>query len=460
MKYLDRPTWALPLAGLTMISYLLGFFLRGETASRWSVVLRWSGLGLGAALLLRLPFEDGAQPGIALLLAGGFFLAERLLTRQAWLEWPANALLSASLVRVLDWAFPASDLPAWGLLIVALTVLGFDLVFTHFASAASGPRIPARLVGGLATFASVIYMLASTQVPAAEATAIFWIYAAFFLLSAVVYRSAWVGYFFTAALALGLFYFVRALEAENWLAPQVALAIAFYVGGLLLARARSRNSWAVVLRLSGLGLGLLASFGAPLQGGMTASLPVAAAATLYAVEAFRVRNVWLGFPANGLYLLAYFIILFELNVDQPQYYSLAVAALGLLMHFLLVRSGSARGAALGAFITGMVSQLVLLGTTYIQMYSTNQLSYFIMLFFQGLAVLGYGILIRSRSLVITPLSFIVLGVITVVLSVLSGVPTAIIIGCTGLALLAAGILAVVMRERILAAGDRLGGWRA
>jgi len=460
MKYLDRPTWALPLARLAMIFYLIGFALRDRVDSRWSGVLRWSGLALGSALLLRLPFEAGAQPGVALLLAGGFFLAERLFTHQAWLEWPTDVLLSASFVRLLDWAVPAADLPAWGLLLVALTVLGFDLIFTRLISDASGPRLPARLVGGLVVFASAVYLLVSTQVPAAETTAIFWIYAVFFLLSAVVYRTAWVGYFCTAALALGLFYFVRVLEVENWLAPQVALAVAFYAGGLLLARIRAHASWAAVLRLSGLGLGLLASTGAPLLSGLTASLPVAAAATLYAVEAFRVRNVWLGFPANGLYLLAYFIILFELNVDQPQYYSLAVAALGLLMHFLLVRSGSARGAALGAVITGMVSQLVLLGTTYIQMYSTNQLSYFIMLFFQGLVVLGYGILIRSRSLVITPLIFIVLGVITVVLSVLSGVPTAIIIGCTGLVLLVAGILAVVMRERILAAGDRLGGWRA
>jgi hypothetical protein len=40
------------------------------------------------------------------------------------------------------------------------------------------------------------------------------------------------------------------------------------------------------------------------------------------------------------------------------------------------------------------------------------------------------------------------------------VPTAIIIGCTGFFLLAAGIAAVAMRDHLLRAEDRMGGWRA
>ena len=104
------------------------------------------------------------------------------------------------------------------------------------------------------------------------------------------------------------------------------------------------------------------------------------------------------------------MILFELKVDQPQFYSVGAALLGMLMHYLLMRAGSNTG----AFITGMVSQLVLLSTTYIQMVGNNSLGYFSALFFQSLVVLAYGLVIRSRSLVFTPIAFVVLGVFTVV----------------------------------------------
>jgi hypothetical protein len=258
----------------------------------------------------------------------------------------------------------------------------------------------------------------------------------------------------TGFLALAVFFGLRAFDRTEWLWAEVILAGFLYAASFLPRNRTADTEWTRTLRRAGLGLAMLAALTAPLEDtGLSAAVWVALAATLYAIEAFRRRNVWLGFPANGLYLLAYFLILFELEVDQPQFYSLGVAILGLLMHYLLVRAGS----KLGAFLTGMVSQLVLLGTTYIQMVNTEQLGYFAALFFQGLVVLAYGIMLRSRSLVFTPLVFIILGVVTVVLSVLSGIPTAIIIGCTGLFLLALGIVAVLLRERL---GETFSSWRA
>jgi hypothetical protein len=106
----------------------------------------------------------------------------------------------------------------------------------------------------------------------------------------------------------------------------------------------------------------------------------------------------------------------------------------------------------------------LLGTSYIQMFSTEQILYFVVLFLQALVVLVYGLVVRSRSLVLAPIIFVVLGVITVALSVLAGIPALILIGCTGLLLLLLGIAALVMREKLLAAtnrlGERLSGWQA
>ena len=121
---------------------------------------------------------------------------------------------------------------------------------------------------------------------------------------------------------------------------------------------------------------------------------------------------------------------------------------------------SGTGSKVGAFLTGMFSQLVLLGTTYIQLSSTERLGFFVVIFLQGLVTLGYGIVIRSRSLLITPIIFIVLSVITVVYGALKGISTVILIGCTGIVLLLLGILAVVLRERLVKFGDRWSSWRA
>ena len=52
-----------------------------------------------------------------------------------------------------------------------------------------------------------------------------------------------------------------------------------------------------------------------------------------------------------------------------------------------------------------------------------------------MAVLSYGLIQRSRSLVITPITFAVVGVITVVYSALKGLGPVILIGSTGLVLL-------------------------
>jgi hypothetical protein len=135
---------------------------------------------------------------------------------------------------------------------------------------------------------------------------------------------------------------------------------------------------------------------------------------------------------------------------------MGAALLGLIQHYLLVRAGSKTG----AFLTGMVSQLILLGTTYIEMINQNELSYFVALFFQSLAVLTYGIIIRSRSLTFTPIILVVLGVFTVLYSTFKSMNTVVLIGCTGILMLIFGIIAVMMRERITKLGERLSSWNA
>jgi hypothetical protein len=264
-----------------------------------------------------------------------------------------------------------------------------------------------------------------------------------------------LGYIYFAVVPVTVLTVAGFVGLHQWTAVLILLAVLYYA----LSWLDKPKGWGKVRRASGLALGTIVALSAPFEGsGLWASLPVAIAATLWAVEAFRQKNVWLGFPANGLYLMAYFMILFELKVDQPQFFSVGAAILGMLMHYLLMRAGSNKG----AFITGMVSQLVLLGTTYIQMVANNSLGYFAALFFQSLAVLAYGLVIRSRSLVFTPIAFVVIGVFTVVFSlpILKGVATVLMVGCTGILFIILGIVAVLMRERISEIRGRLSEWQA
>ena len=281
------------------------------------------------------------------------------------------------------------------------------------------------------------------------------IYAVFFAVYAYVQGEPLLGYLATAFLPLAAIKFCDIQHFEKWIFPLISLAVLYYLSGYWLRRNQQARGWDEMLLFSGLGLAVLTSFAAPFQGGLEASIPVAIAATLFAAEAFALRNVWWALPADLLYLMSYFMILAELNVDQPQFYSIGAALLGMLMHFLLTSAGSKTG----AFLAGMLSQLVLLGTTYIQMFSTEKLSFFVVLFVQSIVVLIYGIIQRSRSLVITPIVFAVLGVMTVVYTALKGLGPVILIGSTGLILLVAGIIAVLRRERITKLGEQLSDWK-
>jgi hypothetical protein len=272
----------------------------------------------------------------------------------------------------------------------------------------------------------------------------------------LLYRQQTLLYTFTFTLPLFATFLFREFGITKWIHPLIVIAAIYYGIGLIMRSSNRGKGWDLTMLISGLGLATFVSIASPILGGLDAAIPVAIAATLWAIEAFTKKNAWLAFPANLLYLLAYFIILFELNQNEIQFFSIGAALLGLFQHYLLVRAGSKTG----AFITGMVSQLVLLGTTYIQMLSTQELGYFIVLFFQFLVVLTYGIVIRSRSLTFTPIVIIILGVITVLYSAFKGLNTVVLIGCTGIIMLVFGIIAVLMRERITKLGERLSSWGA
>ena len=445
--------WLPALTGLTFLYYAAGFFFRRgrDEMQAWGSVLVNSGLALGILVSfssLVLAEETG---GWYILLIAVLFVVELFARPLTGLEVIVEVLLSLALFQILsDFHVNGTGHFLFG---ASLIWLGGDLLFGYLIQEKRVGRLITIAVGYILVFVSTVLLWDQTNQTAAAIY--FSVYAIFFGFSAVLQHEPRLGYLATAFLPLAVVTGCEVVNFEKWSFPLIVLSILYFTSGSWLRRKGNASGWDQMLIYSGLGLAVLTSFRAPFEGSLDASIPVAIAATLFAVEAFALRNVWLAIPANMLYLLSYFMILVDLDVDEPQFYSIGAALLGMLMHYLLTRAGSRTG----AFIAGMLSQLVLLGTTYIQMVSTGELSFFFVLFVQSMVVLIYGLIQRSRSLVITPIAFAVVGVMTVVYSALKGLGPVILIGSTGLVLLMAGIVAVLMRERISKLGEQLSDWK-
>ena len=129
--------------------------------------------------------------------------------------------------------------------------------------------------------------------------------------------------------------------------------------------------------------------------------------------------------------------------------------LGMLIHYLFSRAGNRTG----ALISSMVSQLVLLGTAYFQVLTTGRFLYIFALFAQAIAVLFYGVTIRSRSMVINPIGFLALTTLTVLFGRMpQSFITKVLIGCFGLALLILSISAVIMRGKFKQLYEHFSDW--
>ena len=453
LNHLELDLWLPALTALAVIYYLAGMTLRERNL--WSGLLRNSAFLLGSILSIAALLELKETGGWYALVVASLFTVELFVRRNGNLELPTAVLYSIASYLILQ------DLKvhetAYLFLILTGVWLGLDAIL-HATFRSTRPlRQLTRGIGALLAGSNTFYILSTYDMTNPRTAWIcLGISALFFTGYAWLYRRPLLGYIATAYLPLAMIYLAYDLFKIEWLYTTIALAVLYYAAGWVLRRLSPGKSWDSVLLFSGLGLGTIASIFAPLHGWLDASIPVAIAATLWAVEAFSRRNVWLGFPANALYLMSYFMILIGLDVNEPQFFSVGAALLGLLMHYLLSRAGG--GTA--ALVTGMLSQLVLLGTTYLQMFETEKFSFFLVLFLQSLVVLVYGLVVRSRSLVFTPIVFAVLGVVTVVYGQLKGLAPMFLIGCTGVILLVLGILAVILRERITKLGDRFSGWHS
>ncbi|CAG1010017.1 hypothetical protein ANAEL_03888 [Anaerolineales bacterium] len=456
LDYFNLDLWLPALTGLAVIYFVVGVLVRSKEELGW--MLRTSGLTLGVIAVLSALVIVKETGGWYALVIGLLFAAEMTLSRNGWFEVGLPILFTIGTFLIfhdLDLNKLPHHLLTYSLVWFVPDIVG-QLTFKH-------PRPLKWVVRGVGALLAVVnYGVLFFDESAATATLGFGVYSLLFLTISLVYRQPTLLYAFTLTLPIFVTFAFRNFDITKWIHPVIFVAMGYYAAGFVLRLLKRAAGWDSTLLFSGLGLGVIVSMAAPVLGGLDAAIPVAFAATLWAVEAFWRRNVWLGFPANSLYLLAYFIILNELNVDQPQFYSMGAALLGMVQHYLLTRAGSKTG----TFIMGMLSQLTLLGTTYIQMVSNGSegLIYFVVLFLQSLAVLVYGVVIRSRSLTFTPILFSVVGVLSVlyivVYDLLDAFTTILMVGCTGIILIGFGILAVLMRERITKFGEKLSEWKA
>jgi hypothetical protein len=443
---LDVDAWLPTLTALAVFYLVVGLAIRAK--ENWSFMLRNSALALGTLVSLTALVMTKETGGWYALVIGLLFITEMYLRKNGWFEVGAPALFSIGaflILRDFNVTREVYHLLAYSLVWVLADLLA-HLTFTN-------PRplsFVTRGIGGLLTLINYLALFAENDANIAASG--FAVYTLLALTVSLIYRQSKLLYAFTLTLPLFVTFLFRIFDVTKWIHPVIVLAVMYYAAGIILRAMKRAEGWDEALLYSGLGVGVIVSMAAPFVGGVDAALPVAIAATLWAVEAFAKRSAWLAFPANGLYLLSYFIILGELNVAEPQFYSIGAALLGLIQHYLLVRAESKTG----AFIMGMLSQFVLLGTTYIQM--LGELNYFFLLFLQSMAILIYGIIIRSRSMTLFPIGFVVLGVFTSTF-LLTGVGVLLVIGCTGILLLGFGITAVLLRERISKLGERMSDWK-
>jgi hypothetical protein len=441
----------------------------------WGAVLAFAGGGLGLAnwkdgkpygpFLIGASVPLFAFAGLAWFLEdnviGAAFLAGSALIYLGLMisrprEWIWIGSLSFALAAYLALLFgPGSDVdPGFALLLASLVFLTGWVVAEKWLTTSEAWHV-APLALGILTVVSAAgaFMLAGSLNEPAKAAIGLGILATYLYGLGAIRGTPELGFAASGLLAFSLLFTLIWYDAGMWVIPFVGLAAAFYLVGLLLRADEGFGNWSNVLRFSGLALGGIVGLIAPLEGGDSAILGVAVVASMFALEAALQRRVDLGYPAIFYYLITYIMVLMALDVTEPQAYSIGAALLGFVMHYLLVRAGSRDQ----AFVMGGLSVVVLLGTTYIQMLLTEEFSFFFVLFLQSLAVLAYGVVVRSRSLILAPILFSILGVVSVAFSVLAGVNTAILIGCTGLLMILLGVLAMIYRDRLLIAGQRLGG---
>ncbi len=399
----------------------------------------------GAALL-----QADKRPGLASVVFGWTAIVYALFSwlKARWPVWTAtllSALGAYGMLFLTDWVDALNIPQMWVWFFPAIILLSVELGL-RLRRANKQWRYPLLALGVLTLLWALIWAIGDPVFEdryAWQSSFFFVIWAGYGLGYAALSRRPWMVYLATGSFMLSVFMVMVALDQSFWLLPLISPAVLYVVIGWALKFTPAPKPWGQAFRWSGLLYGTLLALLAPAQGGVSGVIAPTLMAGCWTVEALHRKNVWLGFPTNGLYLLAYFMALITLDVDQPQFYSIGAALLGFLMHYLLRRAEQPTA----ALLTGIVAQLILFSTTYIQTLLNEQFIYFLALFLQAVIVLVYGVVTRQKSFIIIPILFAVLSVITLAFTLFSGIPAMLLVGCVGTLLLTGGVVALALKDR-------------
>ena len=459
--------WTPFTAGLCALFVALAWLLRrSRLADLYGTPLRWAGLVLLGATAVGSMIHAIVAPGlvgvvVTLAIAALVYGFDGTVRRVRWLAW-----LTVAVVFLLHFfVMGAVGLDVEGVwpaitagLCAAFVALAWLLRRTWLADLYETPlRWAGLALMGLPLLAAIVLLLTGDWVLLAAVT--FAIAALIYGFDGTVRRVHWLAWATVALIFIEHFFVMVAvgLEVEGiWPAITAGLCAAFVALAWLLRRTWLADLYGAPLRWGGLvlmGLPLLAAVALLLIGDWAVLLAVtfAIAGLTYGADGALRRVVWLVYLGIASLVVVIWGVFIALDVGEPQSYILP-AGLALLGVGWNERRLERSLTYQGSLVAGLV---LLMGSAFVQSLGRGNWPYALLLLVESLVALGWGARKHLRRLVqVGGLALLANGIAQVGPAFV-GLSGWIQLGLTGAVLFTVGIVALIKREEILAARQRL-----
>jgi hypothetical protein len=148
------------------------------------------------------------------------------------------------------------------------------------------------------------------------------------------------------------------------------------------------------------------------------------------------------------------VIFYAIGSREPSDAQFVVAPIGLYLLAVATVARIRRHPLIGSAIAG-VGVLVLLGTSVVQSFDRDATPYVLLALVEGLALVGIGIAVRWRVLVVGGVAGAVVIALRLLFDVASELPWWAILGGSGILLLGIAVALLLIRARLAAAGRAL-----
>jgi hypothetical protein len=457
------PFTAALCAGFVFLAWILR---REPLGDLYGIPLRWAGLGLMAIPVLALVALVGFAPNpiaavVTLTIAGLTLGFDGTVRRVPWLAWvtigvtfACHFFVLAALRLPLDGVWPV---PTAGL--CAAFVLLAWLLRRHWLGDLYS--LPLRWAGlalmAIPMLASMILtMFGAGPIPAVLALAIAGLTYGF---DGIVRRVPWLAWV-TVALVFVWQFFVQAAVGIGlsgiWPAITASVCAAFIALAWVLRGHGLEDLYGVPLRWGGLalfGIPLLGAAGLLLlaDGAVLLAVTFSIAGLTYIADGTLRRALWLTYLGIGSLVVAIWGVLMALEVREPQAFVFPVGLTLLGIGWNERRHGRSLPYQ-GCSVPGMA---VLMGTAFIQSLGPDGWPYALLLLAESSIAIGWGVWKHLKRCVQVGGFALLANAVVQLGPALVELSSWIQIGLTGAILLGVGMLALLRREEILAARQRL-----